>query len=414
MLATAEAPFSDLIAPRAELSVGTSSVDKFVRAVRRHLGMDIAFVSQFRQIDRVFRHVDARGATPIRTGDAIPLDEGYCKHVVEGRLPELIPDTGLVPDALALPATLAIPIGAHLSVPIRLADGSCYGTFCCFSFTPDRSLSQRDLEMMRVFADMLAAQIDFDAERSKSQSERIARIESVLSGAHPAIVYQPIKNLADNRTAGFECLSRFHLNPVRPPNEWFAEAAEIGLGVELEIVAIRQALRGLDQLPSSVYLTINASPGTLVSGALHSVLSEVDVPRVVVEITEHDFVDDYGQLLTELAKLRARGLRVAIDDVGAGYSSMRHILKIQPDFIKLDISLTQGIDGDATRRALAAALVAFAGETGATIVAEGVETESELRTLKRLGITKAQGYHLARPAPLAEFLAQVSSSCHMA
>jgi EAL domain-containing protein (putative c-di-GMP-specific phosphodiesterase class I) len=103
-------------------------------------------------------------------------------------------------------------------------------------------------------------------------------------------------------------------------------------------------------------------------------------------------------------------MQVAIDDAGAGYASMRHILKIRPDLIKLDISLTQNIDGDSTRRALAAALIAFAGETDATIVAEGIETEAELRTLERLGIRKAQGYYLARPAPLSDCLALLSDS----
>jgi len=403
------APIAELITSQTELSVGTASVDKFLGAVRRHLGMDVAFVSEFREIDRIFHHVNARAESPIHAGDAIPMDEGYCRHVVEGRLPELMPDTGLFPVAVALPATSAIPIGAHLSVPIRLADGSCYGTFCCFSFAPDRSLCQRDLDMMHVFADMLAAQIDFDVERSKSRTERVKRIESVLAGGHPSIVYQPISDLSTNRIAGFECLSRFHVEPARPPDQWFAEAGEIGLGSELEIVAIREALRALERLPPPLYLTINCSPNTIASGALLGVLSPFDVSRVVVEITEHDFVDNYVQLLNQLAVLRALGLRVAIDDVGAGYSSMRHILQIQPDFIKLDISLTKGIDTDSTRRALAAALIAFAAETGATIVAEGVETEAELSTLKRLGIAKAQGYYLSRPVAFADALAKIET-----
>lgn len=115
--------------------------------------MDIATVAEFRELDRVLRHVEARGRAPIHASDAISMDKGHCKHVVEARLPELILDIKNVPEALALPATSATPIGSHLSVPIKLADGSCYGTFCCFSFAPDRSLCQRDVEMMRVFAE---------------------------------------------------------------------------------------------------------------------------------------------------------------------------------------------------------------------------------------------------------------------
>jgi EAL domain-containing protein (putative c-di-GMP-specific phosphodiesterase class I) len=319
-------------------------------------------------------------------------------------LPELIPDTARVPEALAIPATRAIPIGAHLSVPIKLADGSCYGTFCCFSFKADGSLSQRDLEMMRVFADILADQINSDIERSRSRSEQVARIQSALSGGHPAIVYQPIFDLETQRIAGLECLSRFNLDPQRPPNDWFAEAHQVGLGAALELAAVREALASLDSVPSPLYLALNCSPEIIADGSLFEVLRMTDLRRVVLEITEHVYVDDYTALLKQLSLLRALGLRVAIDDAGAGYASMRHILKIRPDLIKLDLSLTQNIDSDSTRRALAAALIAFGRETGATIVAEGVETEAELTTLKRLGICKAQGYYLARPTALSEFV----------
>jgi EAL domain-containing protein (putative c-di-GMP-specific phosphodiesterase class I) len=399
---TLDAAFSDLISSRAELELGSASVNKFLRAVRRHLGMDVAFVSQFRSSDRVMRNVDAQGPSPIQAGDAIPLKEGYCQHVVEGRLPELIPDTARVPAALAIPATAAIPIGAHLSVPIKLADGSCYGTFCCFSFKADYSLGQRDLEMMRVFAEILADQINIDIVLAKSRAERVRRIESALSAGHPAIVYQPIYDLETHRIAGFECLSRFHLEPQRPPNEWFSEAHDVGLATALELAAIREALRGLEHLRSPLFLTMNCSPDIIADGSLYEVIKQAELSRLVVEITEHVHVDDYAALLHQLSLLRALGMRVAIDDAGAGYASMRHILKIRPDFIKLDISLTKNIDADSTQRALAAALIAFARETGATIVAEGIETEAELRTLKRLGICQAQGYYLARPAPLRE------------
>lgn len=410
MPATLDATFSDLLSSRAELSVGTNSVDRLLGAVRRHLGMDIAFVAQFRAADRIFRHVDAQVPSPIQVGDAISLDEGYCKDVVEGRLPELIPDTARVPAAMAKPATQAIPIGAHLSVPIRLADGSCYGTFCCFSFQADQSLSRRDLEMMRVFADILADQINLDIDRSRSKSERLARVQTALASGHPAIVYQPIYSLDTGRIAGFECLSRFHLEPQRPPNEWFSEAHEVGLGAELEVAAIREALSTLKHVRAPLYLTVNCSPNTIVDGSLLEAVKATDLSRVVVEITEHVHVDDYAKLLEQLSLLRALGLRVAIDDAGAGYASMRHILKIRPDIIKLDISLTKNIDADSTQRALAAALIAFARETGATIVAEGIETEAELHTLKRLGISGAQGYYLARPSPLAHSMSLVNDS----
>jgi EAL domain-containing protein (putative c-di-GMP-specific phosphodiesterase class I) len=122
--------------------------------------------------------------------------------------------------------------------------------------------------------------------------------------------------------------------------------------------------------------------------------------RLILELTEHTAIEDYAKLVAALRVLRRAGTRIAIDDTGSGYSSLGHILKLAPDFIKLDRDLVSGIDVDPVRRALAASLVSFAAETGAQIIAEGVETEDELHVLRRLGVRNAQGYHLGRPAPL--------------
>jgi EAL domain-containing protein (putative c-di-GMP-specific phosphodiesterase class I) len=149
---------------------------------------------------------------------------------------------------------------------------------------------------------------------------------------------------------------------------------------------------------------VNCSPRTILAPEFTQLLQGVDLPRLVLEVTEHDHIDDYPALLAVLAPLRACGLRIAIDDAGAGYASLRHVLSIQPELIKLDISLTRNIDGDNKRRALASALIAFARETQARIVAEGIETEAELRTLEALGASCAQGYFLAKPMTLAEAL----------
>lgn len=397
-------PLPELMNPAAQPSMGSEAVDKVLHAIRDHLGMDVAFVSEFRKSDRIFRHVDARGRTPVNAGDAVPLDVGYCQRVVDGRLPGLMADTSRVAAAVELPETAAIPIGAHLSVPIRLADGRVFGTFCCFSFTPDASLGERDLKMMQVFATLLADQIDRDMQGQRSHAERTEQIHEALAAAQPTIAYQPIFDLHAQRLAGLECLSRFNVDPRRPPDEWFKAAAEAGMAVELELAAIRTALKSLPLVPVDAYLAVNCSPQTILHEGLRQLLQAADLRRVVLEITEHDYIEDYPSLLAALAPLRALGARVAIDDAGAGYASLRHVLHIQPELIKLDISLTRDIDTDPKRRALASALIAFARETQARIVAEGVETEAELRTLKRLGAGSAQGYFLARPMPLAEAL----------
>jgi EAL domain-containing protein (putative c-di-GMP-specific phosphodiesterase class I) len=301
-----------------------------------------------------------------------------------------------------LPETSAVPIGSHLSVPIRLADGRIYGTLCCFSFIPDVSLTERDLQIMRVLAELLADQIDQDLRVVRLQTQRVDELTALMDRGEPMMVYQPIYDLESRRIAGVEALARFGSTPRVTPDVWFNEAAALGIGPKLETCAVRSALVALRTLPKDVYVAINGSPGFVLSGALPELLQSVDISRVVLELTEHASVADYRELTEALAPLRALGLRIAIDDAGAGYASMRHILSIEPNLVKLDISLTRGIDKDRKRRALASALIAFARETDVGIIAEGVETSAELLTLQSLGVRRAQGYHLARPMPLAE------------
>src|SRR5262245_31960301 len=174
---------------------------------------------------------------------------GYCQRVVDGRLPQLMPDTQRVPAAMKLPETREIPIGAHLSVPIRLADGRVFGTLCCFSFAPDPSLGERDLKIIHVFAELLAQQIDRDMEGQRTLAGRIAQIRAAIAAGEPSIVYQPIFNLVSHRLAGFESLARFGAEPKRPPDEWFNEATQAGVGVELELASIQRALQALTSLP---------------------------------------------------------------------------------------------------------------------------------------------------------------------
>ncbi|MGS1079783.1 EAL domain-containing protein [Pseudoxanthomonas beigongshangi] len=387
------------------LAIGRN-VDRVLDAVRTHLDMDVAFISEFGGRYRTFRHVvGSAEPMPIRPGDTSPLDEGYCLRVVEGRIPQLIPDTGAVPALAAIPETAQVPIGSHISVPIRLRDGRVYGTFCCFSMRPQPSLGDRDLHMMRAFADLLAYQIDGNLEAVREHQEKVERVTSVLEMGQPSIVYQPIYHLAEERIVGIECLSRFDINPPRPPDLWFNEAREIGLGVRLELNAILTALDGLRHVPGDFYVSVNVSPQTIISGEIAGYLDELPPHRLVLEITEHAYVEDYAVLREQLAPMRRQGVRIAIDDAGAGYASMRHVLATSPDIIKLDMTLTRSIDSDSPRRALAAALIAFARETHSGIVAEGVETAAELAALRALGVPDAQGYFLSRPLSLAALIA---------
>ena len=392
---------SDAIGAIFENDVGVESVEKALRAVRRHLSMDVAFVSQFGGTERVMRHVDSDSGAVLRKGMSIPLEEGYCQHVVEGRLPGVIPDTAANPLAMKIAATGDVPIGSHLSVPIWLSDGSLYGTLCCFGHAPNYSLGHRDLQFLNVFADLMADRLEYDMQQARTRDEKRKRIERVFSNDELSVVYQPIYRMADGTVSGVECLSRFRGGFHDTPDKWFADAADVGLGTQLESWAIRMALSNLESLPPEIYVAVNGSPALFTSPELAHALEGVDPSRIVLEVTEHATVSDYRQLWNSLAVWRNRGIRIAIDDAGAGYASMRHILDLQPEYIKLDMSLVRDINADARRRALAAALIAFAKEIGSVVTAEGVETEAELETLRKLGVDKVQGFHMSRPLPLA-------------
>lgn len=374
------------------------SLARLLQSIRKHLGMDVAFISEFQDGRRVFRHVEIGDShLALRPGDSDPLEESYCVRVVDGRLPELIPDACTNAEALKLAATRAVPVGAHLSVPIRLPDGRVFGTFCCFSHAPDQTLTERDLRVMRVFADLAAEQIQQDLSFGEARRLVEERIHNALEREQLRMVFQPIVDLANHHVVGFESLARFSADPYRSPDVWFAEAGLVGRAVELESQAIRLALAGLAELPPSVYITVNASPETIVKGALAEVLRGRPLDRIVVEVTEHQAIERYDDISAAMAPLQRDGLRIAIDDAGAGYASFRHVLNLHPHIVKLDNSITRDIDVDRSRRALAAALCGFARETGCGIVAEGVETQSELEAVRALGIGKAQGYHLGRP-----------------
>jgi EAL domain-containing protein (putative c-di-GMP-specific phosphodiesterase class I) len=400
MTTPSDEPFSAFLANNAETG-DDDFVGAALRAVRSHLGMDVAFVSEFKAGRRYFRQVDAAAKdVPIRAGESDPFDVGYCKFVVDGVLPQLIPDTAEVPAAAAMPVTTAFPIGAHISVPIRLSDGTVYGTFCCFSYSADHSLNNRDLQTIRAFADLAAQRIDRNLTVESQRQQRVAQVRRLFDRGALSIVGQPIYKLATQTIVGFECLSRFAAEPVRSPDRWFSAAADVGLGVELELASVSAAMRDFETVPGEYYLSVNVSPAAVMSGNLLAALANAIPARTMLEVTEHASVEDYQQLRHALEPFRAKGIRLAVDDVGAGFASMRHILSLKPDIIKMDTSLTRDVDSDPGRLAMAAALVTFAERTGCQVVAEGIETDAELKTLRDLGMHYGQGYLLGRPASL--------------
>ncbi|HET6771142.1 MAG TPA: EAL domain-containing protein [Actinomycetota bacterium] len=245
--------------------------------------------------------------------------------------------------------------------------------------------------------DELVRRVQRPVEETETLEEKVARVRQMVERSEFHTVFQPIIDLRNSRVVGLEALARF---PDNPPDVWFEDAAAAGLNEDLELATLQLALKTAGQLPDGLYLSVNLSPATMTSPSFAQVLQGFPLDRLVVEVTEHAPVDDYEALDAVVAPLRAAGCRLAVDDVGAGFSSLRHILRLGPDIIKLDISLTRHIDSDPPRRALATALISFASAIKAAIVAEGIETQDEVDALRGLGVTYGQGYHLSRPQPL--------------
>ncbi len=257
-------------------------------------------------------------------------------------------------------------------------------------------------EVNRVALTELNTRLHAEEANARARQGRRDRVAEAINEAKFQVVHQPIIDLRDGATHGVEALTRFAGLPPRPPDVWFSEAEQVGQLVSLELATARHALATLARLQPEICMAVNISPTTATSGRLSEVLDGTDLPRVVLEITEHAQVTDYPTLNAALAPWRAAGARVAVDDAGGGYASFSHILEMSPDYIKLDISLVREIDHDPRRQALARAICGFAEELGVAVIAEGIETEAELSAVRSLGTPLAQGYHLGRPRPLTD------------
>lgn len=233
------------------------------------------------------------------------------------------------------------------------------------------------------------------------------RVVEILDARSFRIAFQPIVDLASGTTVAFEALARFDDGSPEP---YFAEAASAGLGTDLELAAVEMALRALEELPEPLALTLNVGPEALASDGLAALLAGRG-HRVALELTEHAPVKDYTALADALAGLRGLGVRLSVDDTGAGFASLSHIVRLSPEIVKLDRWIIEGAAGDRVRRSLIAALVGFAHDLGAKVVGEGIETSEELRVLQELGVEYGQGFFLGRPGPLADHLRRAHRGC---
>jgi EAL domain-containing protein (putative c-di-GMP-specific phosphodiesterase class I)/CheY-like chemotaxis protein len=252
----------------------------------------------------------------------------------------------------------------------------------------------------------IASTIEHLVERGADRTTRDRRVVAdrivrAIEGPGLDVVFQPIVDLSDGDVAGLEALARFRGMPRhRSPEAWFAEAASVGLLDELEIAAIELAMSHVDRIPDGTYLSVNLSPGTICSEELLGVLG-TQAHRVMLEVTEGPLADEERAAAT-LRSLRELGVKVAVDDVGAGYAGLSRVVVLSPDFIKLDRSVVAGVATDPFRRSLIQRMVSFSTDVGIGVIAEGIETQADLEELRALSVPFGQGFHLGRPGPLPD------------
>lgn len=245
----------------------------------------------------------------------------------------------------------------------------------------------------------LRSEVDMVSTADHAARDRIRRVTRVVEEADSILtmVYQPIVEMGSGLTVGAEALARFNVIPIRPPNEWFAEAVEAGVDLQLELAAVRKAMSEADGLPEDAFVSVNVSPSTLRSRLFGELVAGGCGRPMVIELTERDRIEDFAPIRDAVSRLRGLGALFAVDDAGSGFASLHHLVELQPDFVKFSRQIVAGIDGDPTRRSLVTALMLFAAETGSTLIAQGIETPEELEVLRELGVSLGQGYHIGRP-----------------
>jgi EAL domain-containing protein (putative c-di-GMP-specific phosphodiesterase class I)/DNA-binding response OmpR family regulator len=289
-----------------------------------------------------------------------------------------------------LPTAMAI-------IPLRTSSAMLGAIVVCTMAIDGMTFLAGRLPVLESFGAVGSALLAPGILARQQRGEVRGEIEALLRDHAFEPVFQPIVDLATGRIVGHEALTRFH-DGTRPDRR-FADAAAMGLGLELESACLSAAAAAARRLPGTGFISLNVSPDLLLERSrLRSCLPDGMGP-FVLEVTEHVAIEDYAAIRTAVASIAAN-VRIAVDDAGAGFASFRHILELRPDFVKLDIGLVRDIDKDDVRQALVAGIVYFARKSGCGLIAEGIETQAECDQLLALGVDLGQGYLLGRPAPV--------------
>ena len=391
-------------------SEAEQQVADLLRTAKQSLGLSVAFLSRMDGTTQHLEVVESSVPFLFKEGVTQRQQTTLCQAILDKKLPAVIPDLTKFPEAMKLPSARLPRIRSYVSVPVVLSDGTFYGTFCAAGLTTDKGLTKRDKALMQVLASAATVIIEPGIRERARRSEIEDRLAPVIREGGPLVVLQPIVELATGHRVGAEALSRFPASWQKTPDVCFAEAHSIGLGDELEVLALERAAAHLSHVTG--YVSMNVSPATLLTAECAQLLGSLPLDRILLELSEHDRVDDYAALMATLAPLRDQGMLLAIDDVGAGFSSLRHIVLTAPDVIKLDRTLIDGVSADPVLRTLVRSLVDFGHGCDAQVVAEGVETSRDADVLRALEVDYGQGWLFGRPGPAEALAASPSDHDH--
>jgi len=379
-------------------SESSRTIESALRLMRNHLDLDVAFVSHLREGKRVFQHVNRNENKPrtqlVQKGGSDPEEDSYCYYVTQGTVPEFLKDPAKHPVTGQMEATHAFPVGTHFSVPILLSNGETHGTLCGFSLEVQEHAKEENLKLVRMLVEMVKDAVEDEENRRKDQIEKRQKLLNLQAGKDFQTVFQPIVNLQKCKVKSFEGLTRFD---NKRPDLVFEEAWNLQAGFELEMKAAEAFLTHPSARLLNTGVSINAAPETVCNPSFLELINQHKEKAITVELTEHVKVENYKKLLYSLKELKSLGVTLAIDDVGAGFSGLNHILKLSPDIIKLDGPVIRNIDRDREKQAMTSALVSFAQKTDTLIVAEQIETAKEAAMLIDMGVEYGQGYYLGKP-----------------
>lgn len=235
----------------------------------------------------------------------------------------------------------------------------------------------------------------------------IVRVHEVLQQRDLSALFQPILDLRRGEILGYEGLIRGPADSaLHSPINLFAAAQRQGLALEIEMLSRQVVLEAFAQLNLPGNLFLNVSPDTLShpgfkNGQTLEFMDELglDPARVIIEVTENQPIFDFTAMRDCLLHYRSMGFQIALDDLGEGFSSLRLWSELRPDYVKIDMHFVQGVDTDPIKLQFLKSIQKIAESCGSRVVAEGVETEAELRVVKDIGIALGQGYFIARPSP---------------